>query len=150
MPTYEMPLLLRLGNKAEYTSILKNVANSIFETGGFIRRIENWGNQELPCKASIHGKTHTHAGHFMFCFDSPPSQVFKIQDNCRRNINIIRAEVYKEVVPEKQVQCTLEEELLPPPYRPGVQKLLEADKKQKRNKSKFEYNSGLNYYPFPK
>lgn len=43
-------------------SILKNVANAIFETGGFIRNIENWGNKELPCKTSAHDKVHTHAG----------------------------------------------------------------------------------------
>ena len=49
--------------QAEYATTLKNVANSIFETGGFIRKIENWGNKELPCKAVAHGKTNTHAGY---------------------------------------------------------------------------------------
>lgn len=48
--------------QAEYATTLKNVANSIFETGGFIRKIENWGNKELPCKAVAHGKTNTNAG----------------------------------------------------------------------------------------
>lgn len=37
------------------------MANSIFETGGFIRKIENWGDKQLPCVASAHGITNTHA-----------------------------------------------------------------------------------------
>ncbi|KOC66949.1 putative 28S ribosomal protein S6, mitochondrial [Habropoda laboriosa] len=150
MPTYEMPLLLRIGSKVEYTNILKAVANEIFESGGFIRRIENWGDKELPCKAPAHGKVHTHAGHFMFCFDSPPSEIFNIYDYCKRNLSIIRTQIYKEFVPSKNVECSLEEELLPPAYRPNVQKLLEESKKHKSGKVKFHYNSGLDYYPFIK
>ncbi|XP_006615456.1 probable 28S ribosomal protein S6, mitochondrial [Apis dorsata] len=148
MPTYEMPLLLRLANKAEYVTILKDVAKSIFETGGFIRKIENWGIKQLPCKTNIHNATHTHANHFMFCFDSPPSQIIKIQEDCRRNRSIIRVRIYTQNVPSENVKCTFEEEMLPPAYRPNVQKLLEQAKKHKRYQTKFKYNSGLDYYPF--
>ncbi|KAK1127427.1 hypothetical protein K0M31_003965 [Melipona bicolor] len=150
MPTYEMPLLLRLASKAEYATTLKNVANSIFETGGFIRKIENWGNKELPCKAVAHGKTNTHAGHFMFCFDMPPSQLIRFEDDCKRNIGIIRAQIYRQNEPCSNVQCTLHEELLPPPYRPSVIKLMEEAKKHKRHKAKFEYGNDVNYHPFLK
>ncbi|XP_043511167.1 probable 28S ribosomal protein S6, mitochondrial [Frieseomelitta varia] len=150
MPTYEMPLLLRLASKAEYATTLKNVANSIFETGGFIRKIENWGNKELPCKAIAHGKTNTHAGHFMFCFDMPPSKLLRLEDDCKRNIGIIRVKIYKQNEPCSNIQCTLHEELLPPPYRPGVIKMMEEAKKNKRSKSKFEYGNDLNYHPFVK
>ncbi|XP_060821837.1 small ribosomal subunit protein bS6m [Bombus pascuorum] len=148
MPTYEMPLLIRIANKAQYASVLKNVANSIFETGGFIRKIENWGDKQLPYVASAHGKTNTHARHFMICFDVPPSQISKLEDDCGRNISIIRAKIYKQNIPSQDIQCTWEEEMLPPPYRPSVLKLLEQAKKHKRYRSQFKYNSGLDYYPF--
>ncbi|OAD59717.1 putative 28S ribosomal protein S6, mitochondrial [Eufriesea mexicana] len=147
MPTYEMPLLLRLSTKAEYTTALKTVANSIFETGGFIRKIENWGTKELPCKSVAHGKTHTHANHFMICFDISPSQVSKIDDDCKRNISVIRAKIFKPSESTKQ-ECTLHEELLPPSYRPKLQKLLEEARKRKGAENKFKYNSSLDYYPF--
>ncbi|XP_016920837.1 small ribosomal subunit protein bS6m [Apis cerana] len=148
MPTYEMPLLLRLANKTEYVTVLKDVAKSIFETGGIIRKIENWGIKELPCKTSAHNNIHTQASHFMFSFDSPPSQVIKIHEDCRRNRSIIRVQIYLQNIPPKNIKCTFEEEMLPPPYRPSVQKLLEQAKKHKRYQTKFKYNSGLDYYPF--
>ncbi|XP_034172721.1 mitochondrial ribosomal protein S6 isoform X1 [Osmia lignaria lignaria] len=147
MPTYEMPLLLRLGKKAEYANILKNVANSIFETGGFIRKLENWGDKELPCKTSSHGAVHKKAGHFFLAFDAPPAAIDKIVDECKRNLSIVRVRVYLQNEPQ-QVECTFAEELLPPPYRPSVQKMLEIAKQQKNDKYKFKHNSGLDYYPF--
>ncbi|XP_076303032.1 small ribosomal subunit protein bS6m-like [Lasioglossum baleicum] len=146
MPTYEMPLLLRLSNKPEYVTALKNVANSIFETGGFIRKIENWGTRALPCKTNAHGKIHTEANHFLIYFDIPPSQVSKIENDCKRNLSIVRATIYKPSEPSN-TECTLHEELLPPAYRPSVQKLLEESRKY-RKEPKFKYNSGLDYYPF--
>lgn len=53
----------------------------------------------------------------MICFDMPPSQICKLEDDCGRNISIIRACVYKQNIAPKNIQCTWEEEMLPPPYR---------------------------------
>ncbi|XP_017879839.1 28S ribosomal protein S6, mitochondrial-like, partial [Ceratina calcarata] len=82
---------LRVANKAEYMTVLKNVANSIFSTGGFIRKIENWGEKDLPCKAHTDHGNYTRAGHFMFSFDVPPASVKLIKDDCKRNLGIIKA-----------------------------------------------------------
>lgn len=148
MPTYEMPLLLRVMKKSECAEALKRVANSIFQTGGFIRKIENLGEKELPCKASSHGKVHKHASHFLFYFDVPPSSLVDLSDECRRDMDIIRAQIFTQHQSPKEEACTLEEELLPPAYRPSVIKLLEEAKKHRSEKYKFKYNSGLDYYPF--
>ena len=148
MPTYEMPLLLRVMKKSECKEALKRVANSIFETGGFIRKIENLGEKELPCKASSHGKVHKHASHFLFYFDVPPSSLADLSDECRRDMDIIRSHIYTKNELLKEKECTLQEELLPPAYRPSVMNLLEEAKKQRSEKYKFKYNSGLDYYPF--
>lgn len=147
MPTYEMPLLLRVANKAQYMTVLKNVANSIFQTGGFIRKIENWGDKDLPCKAHTEHGNYTRAGHFLLCFDAPPASLKLIQDDCNRNLEIIRVRIFKQNEPET-MECTLHEELLPPPYRPSVLKLLETGKKYRY--PKFDSHSGLGYYPFRK
>lgn len=53
----------------------------------------------------------------MFCFDSPPSQVIKIQEDCKRNRSIIRVRIYTQNVPSGNLKCTFEEEMLPPSYR---------------------------------
>ncbi|EFN88032.1 probable 28S ribosomal protein S6, mitochondrial [Harpegnathos saltator] len=149
MPSYEMPLLLRIMKKPELVATLKRTSETIFNTGGIIRKIENWGVTELPYKISIHNHLHSEANHFCIWFDAPPRLIEHIVDEGRRDIDIIRIKVYNHLKPPK-TECTLHEEMLPPPYRPSVQKLMEIAEKQHRNRYAFKYNSGLNYYPFCK
>lgn len=54
--------------------------------------------------------------HFLIYFDIPPSQVSKIENDCKRNLSIVRATIYKPSEPSN-TECTLHEELLPPAYR---------------------------------
>lgn len=68
-------------------------------------------------------------------------------DEYGRDIDIIRRRIYKKVQPEHK-ECTLHEELQPAPYRKNVQELI-ADAR-KLDKPKFQYNTGLDYYPFQK
>ncbi|KYN08888.1 PREDICTED: probable 28S ribosomal protein S6, mitochondrial [Trachymyrmex cornetzi] len=149
MPTYEMPLLLRVMKKPELVAVLKRTAETIFNTGGFIRKIENCGVIPLPCKTNAHGHIHREANHFLIYFDVPPNEVDKIVDKYNRDIDIVRTQIFKQNKPFN-TKCTLHEEMLPPPYRPSVQKLMEMAKKQNRNKREFKYNTGLDYYPFNK
>ncbi|XP_032668837.1 probable 28S ribosomal protein S6, mitochondrial [Odontomachus brunneus] len=147
MPTYEMPLLMRILKKPELVTTLKRTAGIIFNTGGFIRKIENWGTKELPFKISAHGHVHRQANHFCIYFDAPPKLIDHILDEYHRDIDIVRLHIYKQFIPS-EVECTFHEEMLPPPYRPSVQKLMKMAKKQHRNKHEFKSNSGLDYYPF--
>lgn len=149
MPTYEMPLLIRIMKKPELVATLKRTVETIFNTGGFIRKIENCGVKPLPCKTSAHGHVHHEASHFFIFFDIPPREIDKIMDKYNRDIDIVRLKIYKQNEPVK-TECTFHEEMLPPPYRPSVQKLMEVAKKQDRKKKEFKYNSGLDYYPFNK
>ncbi|XP_018396862.1 PREDICTED: probable 28S ribosomal protein S6, mitochondrial [Cyphomyrmex costatus] len=149
MPTYEMPLLLRIMKKPEMVAALKRTAETIFNTGGFIRKIENCGVIPLPCKTNTHGHVHREANHFFIYFDVPPEEVDKILDKYNRDIDIVKLSIFKQQkLPDKK--CTFHQEMLPPPYRPSVQKLMEKAKKQNYNKREFKYNSGLDYYPFNK
>lgn len=143
-----MPLLLRIMKKPELVETLKRTATTIFNTGGFIRKIENWGVKPLPCKTTAHGRPHREANHFLIYFDVPPKEVEKIYDEYKRDIDILKATILKPNISSKQ-NCTFHEEMLPPPYRPNIQKLL-AMAKKRHNKYEFKYNSGLNYYPFNK
>ncbi|XP_020297234.1 probable 28S ribosomal protein S6, mitochondrial [Pseudomyrmex gracilis] len=149
MPTYEMPLLLRIMKKPELAATLKRTAGLIFNTGGFIRKMENWGVKQLPCKASVHGHVYKEADHFLIYFDAPSKEIEKILDECNRDVDIVRLKIYKQTELQKK-PCTFHEEMLPPPYRPTVQKLIESSKRQHRNKYEFKYNSGLDHYPFNK
>lgn len=77
----------------------------------------------------------------------PTAKLEELKDELGRDIDIIRRRVYKQVE-LKPTECTLHEELQPPPYRKDVQELIEQSRKL--DKPKFNYNTGLNYYPFQK
>ncbi|KAH0953657.1 hypothetical protein HN011_004145 [Eciton burchellii] len=147
MPTYEMPLIIRMMKKTQLVATLKRTSSIIFNTGGFIRNIENWGVKHLPFKIRVHGQVHTEANHFFLRFDIPPTELKKIVDEYQRDVDIVRLKIYQENKGNK-IRCTFDEEMLPPPYRPDVQKLMKKANKSKTNK--FKYNSGLDYYPFNK
>ncbi|XP_070164285.1 small ribosomal subunit protein bS6m [Polyergus mexicanus] len=149
MPTYEMPLMLRVMKKPELVATLKRATTMIFNSGGFLRKIENWGVKSLPCKMRAHGHIYREANHFLIHFDVPPKDIDKILDECNRDIDIVRLRIFKQNKPIK-TDCTFHEEMLPPPYRPNVQKLVELAKKRHDNKYAFKQNTGLDYYPFNK
>ncbi|XP_014478693.1 PREDICTED: probable 28S ribosomal protein S6, mitochondrial [Dinoponera quadriceps] len=149
MPTYEMPLFLRIMKKPDVVATLKRTSETIFKTGGFIRKMENWGTKDLPYKMSANGQVHRQANRFFICFDAPSNSIDYILDECKRDIDVVKLLIFKQFVPVKK-ECTFQEEMLPPAYRPSVQKLIEQANKQKKDKNKFQYNSGLDYYPFKK
>lgn len=48
---------------------LKRTAESIFQKGGFLRKIENLGSRNLPFKVSEHGLVHKIGSAFVLKFD---------------------------------------------------------------------------------
>ncbi|XP_057321232.1 probable 28S ribosomal protein S6, mitochondrial [Microplitis mediator] len=150
MPTYEMPLLLRVMNKAETFNALKRVSNAIFNRDGIIRKIDNLGHKPTPFKMSSHNLVHREASYYIIHFDIPPRKIDDLIEECGRDIDIIRNRIFKKPDDEPE-PCTWHEEMLPPPYRPEVQKLLDIASKTKVGYTyEFKYNSGLDYYPFQK
>ncbi|XP_055546843.1 probable 28S ribosomal protein S6, mitochondrial [Wyeomyia smithii] len=149
MPTYELVLILRQMPRPEVISVLKRTATAIFDKGGVIRKLDNLGTRPLPFKTSVHGLVHRTGSHFIVTFDTPPSTVEELEEEYGRDVDIIRKRIYKANANEQdQVSCTLHEEMLPPAYRKDVQKMVAI---ASRNKKKgFQYNSGLDYYPFQK
>lgn len=131
---------------------LKRTAESIFEKGGFIRKLENLGTRELPFKTSEHGLVHKIGSSFIVKFDVPPSEIFDIKEELGRDVDIIRRHIFKledsENAEVLQKECTLHEEMLPPAYRKEVQKMIAIGKKNQ--KVKYPHNSGFDYYPFQK
>ncbi|CAB0043119.1 unnamed protein product [Trichogramma brassicae] len=149
MPTYEMPLLLRTMSRPEVVNTLKRAAESIFDKGGFIRQIDNLGLKPLPYRMSANSRIHHEANHFVLHFDAPPTKIVNIQEERLRDVDVVRCKIYNKIVPE-EMQCTFHEENLPPAYRPTVQKMVAIGEKAKakKEKRKFKFNTGLDYYPF--
>ncbi|XP_063234065.1 small ribosomal subunit protein bS6m [Bacillus rossius redtenbacheri] len=151
MLTYEMPILLRIMSRSETAATLKRTAEAIFETGGFIRNIENLGSGSLPYKTSSHGTVHKKGSHFLLRFHCPPTRLEQLSESVTRDVDVVRHRVYKEREPSS-FECTLHEEVLPPAYRKDVAAMLEEGQRNKKKSfsKPFKYNTGLDYYPFQK
>lgn len=75
----------------EQVSILKRLAQSIFQRDGVIRKLENIGDKPLPHKISNHGNAHRRGSYFLFNFDLPPTSIeVKLENHyIINNINFI-------------------------------------------------------------
>lgn len=101
----------------------------------------------MPYKTSVHGVVYRHASYFIMEFHIPPNSIEDLKEEYSRDVDIIRRRIYKKTEPDTE-ECTLDEEMKPPPYRKAVQKLLEEAKK--KEKPKYDHRTGLDYYPFQK
>uniref|UniRef100_A0A1B6BXI6 Small ribosomal subunit protein bS6m n=2 Tax=Clastoptera arizonana TaxID=38151 RepID=A0A1B6BXI6_9HEMI len=149
MPTYELALLLRVLPKPETATVLKRTANTIFENGGFLRKLDNVGTRKTPYKISSHGAVHKEASYFVFQFDYPPTKIKDLLEVYGRDVDIVRRNIFKVEEPT-EYECTIDEEIMPAPYRKEVIKMIELGKKKAASKKQFKYNTGLDYYPFQK
>ena len=85
--------------------------------------------------------------YFLMEFNAPPVYIDQLLDEYSRDVDIVRRRIYKKKEAEA-FECTLHEDMLPPPYRKSVQKLIEEARKS--DKPRYNYNTGLDYYPFQK
>ncbi|ENN73559.1 probable 28S ribosomal protein S6, mitochondrial [Dendroctonus ponderosae] len=145
--TYELMLLLRVMPKPEVKQVLRRVADHIFAKGGIIRKLENLGTRDMPYRTGAHGVMYNKASYFLCEFNAPPSHIEVLLDEYGRDVDVIRRRIYKKNALEP-IECTLHEELLPPPYRKDVQSMIAEARKH--DKPTFRFNTGLNYYPFQK
>ncbi|KAB0796424.1 hypothetical protein PPYR_10485 [Photinus pyralis] len=147
MITHELMLLYRVMPKPELVTTLKRTAETLFSRGGIIRKLENLGTRDIPFKISAHGVVYKQASYYVFTFNVPPIAIKDLLDEFERDVDIIRRKIFKQNSPEFK-ECTLHEELQPAPYRKSVQELIAQARKL--DKPKFNYNTGLDYYPFQK
>lgn len=129
----------------ELVATLKRTAGTILDKGGIIRKLENLGTRPLPHKMSEHGLVHRTGSYFLMHFDCSTQLIADFREEYGRDIDIVRANIFK-VEKAEPIQCTLDEELLPPAYRKEVIEMMEVAKK--REKKKYDQRTGLDYYPF--
>ncbi|KAI5695683.1 hypothetical protein M8J76_006108 [Diaphorina citri] len=152
MPTYELTLLLKTMPRQELGSVLKRTANYIFDQGGFIRKINNLGEQATPFKISNHGQVHKKANYFIIEFDSSTRSLNSLFDSMSRDIDIVRNSIYGKQSTVDETECKLNDEIQPPMYRKEVQEMIQVakDKEAWRLSLRrvYKQNTGLDYYPF--
>lgn len=69
-------------------STLKRTAETIFDNGGFLRKIDNLGFRNLPFKCSEHGLVHRTGHAFVMKFDIPPPAVTHINQVTSKTLNL--------------------------------------------------------------
>lgn len=124
---------------------LKRTAETIYDKGGIIRKLDNIGLQDTPYRISAHNLVHNKAHYFIYKFDVPIDSLDDINKECGLDVNIVRRRIYK-IQPPTGEACTLEQELQPPAYRKEVQKMIEISKR--KEKPAYDPKSGITYYPF--
>lgn len=138
---------MNYNSQPELISALKRTATQIFEKDGIIRKIENHGTRDLPFKISAHGLVHKRGSHFVMHFDAPPNSIMDLSEEYGRDIDVLRRTLLK-ITPPERFECSLSDDLKPPPYRPEVKRMLKISKENE--KKKYDYKSGFDYYPFQK
>ncbi|XP_063695838.1 small ribosomal subunit protein bS6m [Culicoides brevitarsis] len=152
MPTYELVLIMRQMARPDLVSALKRTSKQIFDHGGFLRKLENFGTKQLPFKMSKNEQTHRVGIHYLMEFDVPPTQIDSLHEEFKRDVDIIRKHIVRKAEPEP-VECTLHEELLPAAYRKDVAEMIHKAKNSKKQRQEekrtvWKSNTGMDYYPF--
>lgn len=130
-----MTMILRTMSKPELASALKRTGEYILNNGAILRYIQNLGTKELPIKMSSHGQANWQGSYFLFRFDASPALPLAMRAEIKRDVDVIRA-TYITLSPPTKIECTLEEEMKPPAYRPSVQDMMK--KSQVPKKKTFE------------
>ncbi|XP_071518502.1 small ribosomal subunit protein bS6m [Panulirus ornatus] len=149
MPLYEMSFIVKNMPKARVVAAVKRIAESVLDEGGYVSKIESLGSKHLPYKMTRHGNIYTKGNYFLLNFAAPPTSIRDIVDHSKRDVDVFRPYVFK-IEPPAQFQCTLHEEIQPPPYRSDVRKLIrEAERKLPlTGAQRFPLNTGLKHDPF--
>lgn len=126
-------------------SALKRTAETLYNNGGIIRKLDNLGQLDTPYKISAHSQVHKHANYFIYKFDAPVNKIDELKEEYAHDVDLLRRRIYK-ITPPVQDACTLELELQPAPYRKEVQEMIAISKRNE--KKPFNSKAGITYYPF--
>lgn len=128
MPFYELLLILRPQPKKDLVECLKRTANLVWKENGALKKIEYLGHSKLPyrCRRKNSDEIFNEGNYFLYQVSLNSSKLPIIRPELSLDLDIIKStwnQIGVDDIPE-DYQCTLEEELLIPSFRPSVQPLL--------------------------
>lgn len=129
----------------DFKAAAKRTAELIFDRGGFIRKIDYLGFNQLPYKISKNRQPYREAEQLIYTFDVSAKVTRDLRDEADLDVDVMRCRIYPnhEHVEHK---CTLEEEMQPVAFRKDVLKLLQLQDKNK--KKGWKPQMGIEFYPF--
>lgn len=129
----------------EFKAAAKRTAELIFDRGGFIRKIDYLGFNQLPYKISKNRQPYREAEQIIYTFDVGAKVRSDLLEEVNLDVDVVRCKIF----PQQQHienKCTLEEEMKPVAYREDVQELLRLQ--EKNQKKKWSPQMGIEFYPF--
>ncbi|XP_018497414.1 28S ribosomal protein S6, mitochondrial [Galendromus occidentalis] len=132
MPLYELTVVMRNMQRPELVACMKRTGELILSSGSVLRAIENLGLQrEIAYKMRAHGKGHTVGSFILYRLDCRTNTSTYILDELDRDTDVVKTHMVG-MLPQKNIECTLEDELQIPMLRPSVQKLMRTGKKPEK------------------
>lgn len=120
--------MLRPMPRKEIVECLKRTANLIWTNDGVIRKLDFLGYKKLPFQArgGDEGARYSEANYFLYHCSLAQDSIRPLRPELKLDRDVLRAtfNVANETVVPEDYECTLEEELLPPFFRPSVQPLI--------------------------
>ncbi|KAK8393071.1 hypothetical protein O3P69_013240 [Scylla paramamosain] len=146
---FELSLIVKHLPKNSTVAVVKRIAESILDEGGFVSKIESLGARELPYRMRAHGQLHSKGSYFLLDFVAPPIKIADITDNFKRDVDLIRPVVFNKEDP-LPITCTLHQEIKPPAYRSEVQKMIQEAKQRVpiSKRKRFKLVTSVGYNPF--
>lgn len=124
---------------------VKRSAEQIFDRGGFIRKIDYLGFNKLPYKISKNRAPYREAEQIVFKFDVGSQVKTDLNEEINLDVDVVRCKIIP-AEEQKELKCTIEEEMKPVSYREDVKKLLQLQ--EKGEKKRWLPQMGIEYYPF--
>ena len=147
MPTYELSLVVKHALKRpELVAAVKRAGETVISNGGYIRNLEFLGHRNLPQRQRANHEWHTKGSYFIMKVDLSTSSVDAVSDFCKRDASIIKND-FIGLAPDREPECTLEEEFKNPSERPSVQAMIEVGRRRPKFKQIFDQNTGLGFSP---
>lgn len=128
MPAFELNVIIKRLPKAQLVECCQRIGEKLIDTGSIIRRIEFLGHKDLHYTLRNphvpRSPRFKQASFFLYHFDSPAKNKDIIKDDLKLDYDIIHSRILLKNPPLEGYECTLEEELLTPAYRPSVDQLI--------------------------
>ena len=149
MPNYQMTVIVRKLAQPATVAAVRRVAEEVYTSGGYIRKIQSLGTRKLPNIKNSKGMMHTEGTYMLLDIDVKANDLSKMNDEYIRDKDIIQQFfIAKDKDPEFKCMETLDDERKPPAERPSVQALIEQGRRPPRFKKIFDDKTGLEFYPF--
>ena len=143
-----MTVIMKKMAHPNLVSAVKRVAEEIYINGGYIRNLQSLGTRTLPNIKHAKGTNHNEGTYVLMDIDVRAADLNKINDEYRRDKDIIQQFVLSKTDESFKCAETLDDELKPPAERPSIQTLIEHGRRPPRFKKIFDSKTGLDYYPF--